>query len=77
MKRIIRLTESELKQMVHESAMKVIRSINEDVLGNNWHENDDMDVANNYEPFADQLETGDNEHDWSLTGDETLDPTVY
>lgn len=77
MKKIFRITESELKGIIKESVERVLR---EDVLGDNWHENDD--VYNNYEPFEDQErheqenEFRDN-HDWGAQGEENIDPTQY
>jgi hypothetical protein len=84
MKRIIRLTESDLHRIIKESVRRIIR---EDVLGNNWNaedafednSNDDFSnnnitsVSNNYEAFDDQ--TRDN--DWSVSGEENIDPTQY
>lgn len=78
MKRIIRLTESDLRQIVRESVRRIIR---EDVLGNNWNavnigSNDNItDISNNYEPFEDQKFNSDN--DWSVSGEENIDPTQY
>lgn len=87
MKKIIRLTESELRSIIKRSVNKIIK---EDILGNNFHEADedhfdgndlpfDLDgdynsVMNNYEPFETQL---DNEHDWGVEGEEQFDPTEY
>jgi hypothetical protein len=78
MKRIIRLTESDLRQIIRESVRRII---NEDVLGNNWNsvkvgDNDNItDISNNYEPFDDQKHSEDN--DWSVSGEENIDPTQY
>ena len=78
MKRIIRLTESDLRQIIRESVRRII---NEDVLGNNWNSvkvggNDNItDISNNYEPFDDQKHSEDN--DWSVSGEENIDPTQY
>ena len=78
MKRIIRLTESDLHRIIKESVRKIIR---EDVLGNNWNavevgKNDNItDVSNNYEPFDDQKFNDDN--NWSVSGEENIDPTQY
>lgn len=72
MKKIIRLTESELHNLVARSVKKILR---EDVLGDNWHEAqaDQQDaVMNNYEPFESQ-----EDHNWSGVGDEDIDPTYY
>lgn len=48
MKKIIRLTESELKNIIESSVKRIIK---EDVLGNNFHEVDKSqnDALNNYE----------------------------
>lgn len=77
-KNTMTLTESDIHEFVNRVARRLVR---EDVLGNNWHETDgeeiDLDdVANNYEPFDDQLKTGDNFHDQSIVGDR-MDPTYY
>ena len=72
MKKIIRLTESELHDLVTRSVKKILK---EDVLGDNWHEaqEDQRDaVMNNYEPFESQ-----EDHNWSGIGDEDIDPTYY
>ena len=81
MKKIIRLTESELRDIISES---VKRLLSEDVLGDNWHEDNNEDVYNNYEPFEDQEERDkeeedywDNVHDWGAQGEEPIDPSVY
>ena len=52
-----------------------LRNLMEDVLGDNWHENDS--VKNNYEPFEGEepLEP-QGEHNQAITG-EREDPTVY
>ena len=78
-KRIIRLTESELMNVIKASVNKILM---EDVLGNDWHENED-NVLNNYEAFDDQEQMYrdeaemDNEHNWGIKGEEGLDPTHY
>lgn len=72
MKKIFRITESELKGIIKESVERVL---NEDVLGDNWHENDE--VYNNYEPFEDQEEEFKNGHNWGVQGEENIDPTEY
>lgn len=69
--KIIRLTEEDLGNMIKASLRG---AVNEDVLGNNWHENDDSDVMNNYEPFEDQI---DSNHDWGVSGESNIDPTNY
>ena len=79
MKRIIRLTESDLHRIIKEAARRIIK---EDVLGNDWNtpavgnNNNVTDVSNNYEPFDDQESEG-GENDWSTVGDEQIDPTQY
>ena len=72
--KIIRLTEEDLGNMIKASLRG---AVNEDVLGDNWHENDDTDdsdVMNNYEPFEDQI---DSNHDWGDSGESNIDPTNY
>ena len=72
--KIIRLTEEDLGNMIKASLRG---AVNEDVLGDNWHENDDTDdsdVMNNYEPFEDQI---DSNHDWGVSGESNIDPTNY
>lgn len=69
--KIIRLTEEDLGNMIKASLRG---AVNEDVLGDNWHENDDSDVMNNYEPFEDQI---DSNHDWGVSGESNIDPTNY
>ena len=69
--KIIRLTEEDLGNMIKASLRG---AVNEDVLGNNWHENDYSDVMNNYEPFEDQI---DSNHDWGVSGESNIDPTNY
>ena len=75
MKKIIRMTESDLRGLVARTVKRIIR---EDVLGNDWRENDN--VLNNYEAFDDQKTTPfngmSNDHDWSVK-DEDGDPTHY
>lgn len=80
MKKIIRLTESELHNIVSNSIKRILR---EDVLGDNWHETHEEDVMNNYEPFELQKERYEaeeefrNQHDWGVQGEEEFDPTFY
>ena len=81
MKKIIRLTESDLKAIIKESARRIL---SEDVLGNDWREKEDEDgVMNNYEPFEDQIDRDNaeiefrNQHDWGTQGEEEFDPTFY
>ena len=72
--KIIRLTEEDLGNMIKASLRG---AVNEDVLGDNWHENDDTDdsdVMNNYEPFEDQI---DSNHDWGVSGESNIDRTNY
>lgn len=75
MKKIIRMTESDLHNLIARTVKRIIR---EDVLGNDWRENDD--VLNNYEAFEDQKTTPfngmTNDHDWSVKGEDG-DPTHY
>jgi hypothetical protein len=75
MKKIIRMTESDLHNLVARTVKRIIR---EDVLGNDWRENDN--VLNNYEAFDDQKTTPfngmSNDHDWSVKGEDG-DPTHY
>lgn len=71
MRKLIRLTEEDLGNMIKMSLMD---AINEGVLGDNWHENDDNDVMNNYEPFEDQEGSS---HDWWVSGESNIDPTDY
>ena len=79
MKKIIRLTESDLHRIIEKSVKRILK---EDVLGNDWRENND-DVLNNYEPFEDQIERYEaeneyrNQHDWGTQGEEEFDPTFY
>jgi len=51
-KKIIRLTESDLHRIIKRSVSKILR---EGVLGNDWRQNED-DALNNYEPFEDQID---------------------
>ena len=69
--KIIRLTVEDLGNMIKASLRG---AVNEDVLGDNWHENDASDVMNNYEPFEDQI---DSNHDWGVSGESNIDPTNY
>jgi len=76
MKKLIRLTESDLHRIVRESVKRILR---EDVLGNDWNianvcnNNNITNVSNNYEAFEDQKD----EHNWSTSGEENIDPTQY
>ena len=72
MKKVIRLTESELKNLVMNSVLKVLK---EDVLGDHFTQvegYDNTDVDNNYEVFD-----NDEDHDFSTQGDTSFDPTYY
>jgi hypothetical protein len=79
MKKIIRLTESELQNIVKSSVRRILK---EDVLGNDWNVSDNESVYNNYEPFEDQErheqedEFRDN-FDWGAQGEHNIDPTQY
>ncbi len=79
MKKIIRLTESDLHKIIEKSVSKILR---EGVLGNDWRQDED-DVLNNYEPFEDQIDRYEaetefrNQHDWGAQGEEDIDPTHY
>ena len=78
MKKIIRLTESDLHRIIKQSVKRILR---EDVLGDNWHEKeettpvvDNEKVLNNYEAFEDPM---GKEHNWGVKGEEQFDPTHY
>jgi hypothetical protein len=79
MKKIIRLTESDLHRIIEKSVSKILR---EGVLGNDWRQDEDG-VLNNYEPFEDQIDRYEaenefrNNHDWGAQGEEDIDPTHY
>ena len=79
MKKIIRLTESDLHRIIEKSVSKILR---EGVLGNDWRQNEN-DVLNNYEPFEDQIDRYDaetefrNKYDWGAQGEKDVDPTHY
>ena len=89
MKTIVRLTESELNTIIENAARKLAydklrnRTIREDVLGNNWHEAENDNAFNNYEPFEDQIDGYEaedefrNQHDWGTQGEDEFDPTFY
>lgn len=74
MRKIVRLTENELHNIVAESVRRIMR---EDVLGNDWNVNDTDDLNNNYEPFEDQLDDDDESHDYGIVGDKGIDDTIY
>lgn len=77
MKKIYRLTETDLRNIITHSVNKLLH---EDVLGNNWNSVDAFadevaddnsdEVYNNYEPF-------ENQHDWGVQGERPTDPTEY
>lgn len=79
MKKIIRLTESDLHRIIERSVSKILR---EGVLGNDWRQDED-EVLNNYEPFEDQIDRYDaetefrNKYDWGAQGEKDVDPTHY
>jgi hypothetical protein len=79
MKKIIRLTESDLHRIIEGSVKRILR---EGVLGNDWRQNED-EVLNNYEPFEDQIDRYEaenefrNQHDWGAQGEKDTDPTYY
>ena len=79
MKKLIRLTESDLHRIVRDSVNRILR---EDVLGNDWNA-DESNVMNNYEPFEAQKDRDEaetefrNQHDWGAQGEEDIDPTYY
>ena len=75
MKKIIRLTEQDLHNIIRASVNKILK---EDVLGDDWRENQENQedsVMNNYEPFETQMDTQD--HNWGTQGEEEFDPTFY
>ena len=83
MKKIIRLTESELRHIIENTTRRIVHErLNEDVLGDNWHENN-TSALNNYEPFEDQMEDYSNlpfgneppktSNDWSGQGETDTD----
>ena len=80
MKKIIRLTESDLRNIISSSVKKILR---EDVLGDDFRENSEDSILNNYEPFEDQVERYEaedefrNNYDWGAQGEEQIDPTHY
>lgn len=75
MKKIIRLTEQDLRNMIRQTVNRILK---EDVLGDDWREREadqEDSVMNNYEPFETQMDMQD--HDWSGQGEEEIDPTFY
>ena len=77
MKKIIRLTENDLHNIIRQSVNRILK---EDVLGDDWRENEEdqeNSVLNNYEPFESQMQMDMQDHDWSGQGEEDIDPTFY
>ena len=75
MNKIIRLTETDLHNIIRNSVNRILK---EDVLGNDWTEKEENDnVMNNYEPFEAQMQMDAQDHDWSGQGEEEFDPTFY
>ena len=75
MKKIIRLTEQDLHNIVKASVKRILK---EDVLGDDWREieaNKEDSIMNNYEPFETQMDSQD--HNWSTQGEDEFDPTYY
>ena len=69
--------DNRIDEAIKKAVAKTIhRYINEDVLGNDWREKEEgsQEVFNNYEPFKKQDQE---QHDASITGEKTTDPTVY
>ena len=69
-KNIIRITESDLHNIIVNTVKRVLK---EDVLGNDWNaidDNENFNVNNNYEVFKNQ-----DEHNFSGQGEEGIDPT--
>ena len=82
MRKIIRLTESDIRNMVRSSLKRILK---EDVLGNDFNVNQDVDNSNdneynNYEFLKSQEDYRKEDEfrnfDWSTQG-ENLDPTQY
>lgn len=73
-----------IAQLNQENVNRIIEGmiyniIQEDVLGDNWRETEidqEDKVLNNYEPFEAEAQE-DEEHEASIVGEPTLDPTVY
>ena len=77
MKKIIRLTEQDLHNIIKTSLNRILR---EDVLGDDWREkeeNQEDSIMNNYEPFDTQIQMDAQDHNWSTQGEEEFDPTYY
>ena len=66
MKKLIRLTESELKSIIGDTVQSLL---GEDVLGDDWMQREEDDnVMNNYEPFQSQKQNNailDDDDDFS------------
>lgn len=67
MKKLIRLTESELKSIIGDTVQSLL---GEDVLGDDWMQREEDDnVMNNYEPFQSQKQNNviwdDDDNDFS------------
>lgn len=68
MKKLIRLTESELKSIIGDTVQSLL---GEDVLGDDWMQREENDnVMNNYEPFQSQKQ---NNAIWDDDDDEFSD----
>lgn len=82
-KQILRLTESDLHNLIRKSVNEILQMkkknvIREDVLGDDWNVNpDEEEVNNNYEPFNDQLDNEEESNDFGITGEKQFDPTDY
>lgn len=73
MKKIIRLTESDLHNIIKKSVNKIL---NEDVLGNDFRQKEsNIPIYNNYEPFESQKEAM--KHNFGVQGEKQFDPTYY
>lgn len=71
MKKLIRLTESELKSIIGDTVQSLL---GEDVLGDDWMQREEDDnVMNNYEPFQSQKQNNviwDDDDDNDFSDDE-------
>ena len=82
-KQILRLTESELHNLIRKSVNEILQMkkknvIREDALGDDWNVNpDEEEVNNNYEPFNDQLDDEEESNDFGITGERQFGPTDY
>ena len=77
MRKIIRLTESDIRNMVRSSLKRILK---EDVLGNDWNVNQDVENSNdneynNYEFLKSQEDY--KKEDWSTQGEKLSDPSQY